>query len=240
LRDPGTRARIKHDVEHVIPDWPTWRPDGWPHNLVEATGWENVWIMWVESERNKHFEGQSVSRLAEATGKDPFDIAADLILDEQGHVTALYLGVSGDLEHEWALRQIVQHPNACIETDAFALGRGKPHPALHGAFPRVLGRYVREERLISLEEAVRRMTSLSADRFQLGDRGLVREGYWADLTVFDPESVSDRTTYLEPEAAPLGIELVVVNGTVVAEGGRVATETRAGRVVRRGSTGVRR
>ena len=236
LRDPGTRARIKHDVEHVIPDWPTWRPDGWPHNLVEATGWENVWIMWVESERNKHFEGQSVSRLAEATGKDPFDIAADLILDEQGHVTALYLGVSGDLEHEWALRQIVQHPNACIETDAFALGRGKPHPALHGAFPRVLGRYVREERLISLEEAVRRMTSLSADRFQLRDRGLVREGYWADLTVFDAESVSDRTTYLEPEAAPAGLELVVVNGTVVAEGGRVATDTRPGHVVRRGST----
>ena len=71
LRDPGTRSRIKHDVEHLIPDWPTWRPGSWPHNLVEATGWDNVWIMWVESERNKQFEGKSVARLAEETGKDP-------------------------------------------------------------------------------------------------------------------------------------------------------------------------
>ena len=232
LRDPGTRARIKHDVEHLIPDWPTWRSGSWPHNLVEATGWDNVWIMWVESERNKQFEGKSVARLAEETGKDPFDVAADLILDEQGHVTALYLGVSGDLDEEWALRQILQHPNACIETDAFSLGRGKPHPALHGAFPRVLGQYVREEGLISLEDAVRRMTSLSAERYHLEDRGLVREGYWADLTVFDPETVFDRATYLEPEATPAGIDLVVINGAVVAEDGRVATDTRAGRVVR--------
>jgi N-acyl-D-amino-acid deacylase len=138
------------------------------------------------------------------------------------------------------LRQIIQHPDACIETDAFALGRGKPHPALHGAFPRVLGEYVREQGLIALEDAVRRMTSLSAERFQLEGRGLVREGYWADLTVFDPETIADRTTYLEPEAAPAGIALVLINGAVVAEDGRVATDTRAGQVVRRGSNGTRR
>jgi N-acyl-D-amino-acid deacylase len=239
LADPDTRDRIKHDVEHLIPDWPTWRPGGWPHNLVEATGWDNVWIMWVESERNKHFEGKSVARLAEETGKEPFDVAADLILDEQGHVTALYLGVSGDLDEEWALRQIVQHPNACIETDAFSLGRGKPHPALHGAFPRVLGQYVRDEKVITLEDAVRRMTSLSAERFQLDGRGLLHEGYWADLTVFDPETIADRTTYMQPEAAPSGIELVVINGSVVAENGGVATESRAGHVVRR-ANGTRR
>jgi N-acyl-D-amino-acid deacylase len=240
LQDPDTRARIKRDVEHLIPEWPTWRPGGWPHNLVEATGWDNVWIMWVEGDRNKHMEGKSVARLADESAKDPFDVAADLILDEQGHVTALYLGVSGDVEEEWALRQIVQHPNASIETDAFALGRGKPHPALHGAFPRVLGEYVRDERLITLEDAVRRMTSLSAERFRLRGRGLVRQGYWADLTIFDPEAIADRATYLEPEASPAGIELVLVNGEAVLEDGRVATETRAGQVIRRGSNGTRR
>jgi N-acyl-D-amino-acid deacylase len=94
---------------------------------------------------------------------------------------------------------------------------------------------VREEGLLTLEEAVRRMTSLSAERFQLVDRGLVRKGYWADLTVFDPASVSDRTTYLDPEATPTGIDLVLVNGAVVAEDGRVATDTRSGQVIRRGS-----
>jgi N-acyl-D-amino-acid deacylase len=237
LADPETRSRIKRDVEQVVPEWPTWKPGGWPHNLVEATGWENVWIMWVESERNKGCEGKSVARLAEETGKDPFDAAADLILEEQGHVTALYIGVSGDLDEEWALRQIIQHPNASIETDAFSLGRGKPHPGLYGSFPRVLGQYAREERLLTLEEAVRKMSSLSAERFQLEDRGLVRKGYWADLTVFDPETISDNTTYLEPEQPPAGIELVLVNGAPIVEDGHVDTTTLAGRVLRRGSDG---
>ena len=237
LSDPETRSRIKRDVEQVIPEWPTWKPGGWPHNLVEATGWENVWIMWVESEENKDCEGKSVARLAEETGKDPFDVAAGLILSEQGHVTALYIGVSGDLDEEWALRQIIQHPNASIETDAFSLGRGKPHPGLYGSFPRVLGQYAREEQLLTLEEAVRKMTSLSAERFKLKDRGLVRKGYWADLTVFDPETISDNTTFLEPEQPPTGIELVLINGTVIVEDGRVDPATLAGRVLRRDSGG---
>jgi len=191
--------------------------------------------MWVESERNKHCEGKSVAVLAQETGKDPFDVAADLILDEQGHVTALYIGVSGDLEEEWALRQIIQHPDASIETDAFSLGRGRPHPGLYGSFPRVLGRYVREQKLLTLEEAVRRMTSLSATRFQLRNRGLVREGYWADLTVFDPDTVSDETTYLQPDRPPQGIDYVLVNGAVVVDHNSVDTKTLAGKVIRRGS-----
>jgi N-acyl-D-amino-acid deacylase len=235
LRDPETRRQIRHDIEHVIPEWPTWRPGGWPHNLVEATGWENVWIMFVESEANKHLEGKSVARIAEETGKDPFDVAADLILDEQGGVTALYLGVSGDLDEEWGLRRIIQHPSASIETDAFSLGRGKPHPGLYGSFPKVLGQYVREERLLSLEDAVRKMTSLSAGRFGLQDRGTLTEGSWADITIFDPDTVWDNTTYLEPEMSPTGIDYVLVNGTVIVDHGRVDTRTLAGMVVRAGS-----
>jgi N-acyl-D-amino-acid deacylase len=233
LRDRETRKRIKRDIEQVIPTWPTWRPGGWPHNLVEATGWENTWIMWVEGEENKGFEGKSLALLAEETGKDPFDVGADLILAEQGRVTALYLGVSGDLHEEWALRQVLQHPNASIETDAFSLGRGKPHPALYGSFPKVLGQYVREERLMSLEDAVRKMTSLSAERFQLEDRGLLREGFWADITVFDPDAVWGSTTYLEPDLEPSGIEYVLVNGTMIVNRGEVDTRTLAGKVIRR-------
>jgi N-acyl-D-amino-acid deacylase len=232
LGDRETRKRIRHDVESLIPQWPTWRPGSWPHNLVEATGWENVWIMFVESEKNKQLEGKSVARIAEETGKDPFEAAADLILDEQGGVTALYLGVSGDLDEEWALRRILQHPDASIETDAFSLGRGKPHPGLYGSFPKVLGQYVREERLLTVEEAVRRMTSLSAERFGLADRGTLAEGNWADITVFDPDHIWDNTTYLEPEMRPSGIDHVFVNGTMVAEQGRVDTRSMAGMVIR--------
>jgi N-acyl-D-amino-acid deacylase len=232
LRDPDTRKRIKKDIAEVIPDWPTWRPGGWPHNLVEATGWDNVRIMWVESEANKECEGKSLAKLADERGKDPFDVAADLILEEQGHVTALYIGVSGDLHEEWALRQIIQHDDASIETDAFSLGRGKAHPALYGAFPRVLGQYVREEKLLSLEEAVRKMTSLAAERLRIPKRGTVSEGCWADLTVFDPATIGDRASYEEPAARPAGIDYVLVNGTVVVEHDRIDTETLAGRVIR--------
>jgi N-acyl-D-amino-acid deacylase len=234
LTERETRARIKRDVEQLIPEWPTWRPGAWPHNLSEATGWANVWVMWVESEENKGFEGKSLARLAEETGKDPFDVAADLILAERGQVTALYIGVNGDLEQEWALREILQHPRASIETDAFSLGRGKPHPGLYGSFPKVLGRYVREQRLMTLEDAVRKMTSLSAQRFQLKDRGLVREGYWADITVFDPEAVWDNATYLEPDVTPSGIDYVLVNGVVVVDAGQVDTTPLAGAVLRAG------
>jgi N-acyl-D-amino-acid deacylase len=240
LSDPETRARIRHDVEHVIPRWPTWEPGGWPHNLVEATGWANVWIMWVASEERKHFEGKSLTALAEETGREPFDVAADLIVAERGQVTALYLGVSGDTEEEWALRQILQHPDASIETDAFSLGRGKPHPALFGSFPKVLGRYVREQRLMTLEEAVRKMTSLSAERFGLSDRGVLREGACADVVVFDPDTVWDNASYLDPDRPPAGIEHVLVNGVLVVEHGAVDTATLAGRVVRHARDGTAR
>jgi N-acyl-D-amino-acid deacylase len=232
LRDPDTRKQIQKDIAEVVPDWPTWRPGGWPHNLVEATGWDNVWIMWVESDDNKDCEGKSLATLAEERGRDPFDVAADLILAEEGHVTALYIGVSGDLHEEWALRQIIQHADASIETDAFSLGRGKAHPALYGAFPRVLGQYVRDEKLLSLEDAVRKMTSLAAERLRIPQRGTVREGCWADLTVFDPATIGDRATYEQPAERPAGIDYVLVNGTVVVDHDHVDTDTLAGQVIR--------
>ena len=234
LRDSETRAQIKHDIAHVIPEWPSWDPGGWPHNLVEATGWDNVWIMWVASEKNKHYERKSVARIARETERDPFDVAADLILEEQGQIMAFYIGVSGDLDEQWPLRQIIQHPNAAIETDAFSLGRGMPNPALLGAFPRVLGQYVRDERLLSFEDAIRKMTSITAERLRIKDRGLLREGFCADITVVDPEVVGDNATYLEPDQPPSGIDYVLINGTVIVDEGVVDTESLAGHVLRAG------
>jgi N-acyl-D-aspartate/D-glutamate deacylase len=226
------RSQIRHDIEHVVPQWPPWEPGGWPHNLIEATGWENVWIMWVASDTNKHCEGKSVARLAREADRDPFEVAADLILEEDGQVMAFYIGVSGDLAEQWPLRQIVQHPRASIETDAFSLGRGMPNPALLGSFPRVLGQYVRDEKLLTLEDAIRKMTSLSAERLHLRNRGRLEEGYWADVTVLNPGTVGDNATYLDPDRPPSGIDYVLVNGTVLVDDGRVDTGTLAGHVLR--------
>jgi N-acyl-D-amino-acid deacylase len=235
LRDPDARARIQRSIEEDVPGWPCWTPGGWPHNLVEATGWQNVSIMWVESEANKPLEGRSLTDIAEERDRHPFDVAADLVLEENGHAMALYFGVSGEPEEEAGLEKLLAHPLAAAESDAILTGRGKPHPAAYGTFPRVLGHFARDRGLFSVEEAVRKSTSLPAQRVGLRRRGTLREGNYADLVVFDAATVGDRTTYREPSAAPVGIEHVLVNGRPTVRDGVVDTAARTGHVVRRGS-----
>jgi N-acyl-D-amino-acid deacylase len=236
LRDPVQRQRIRRSIDEDIPGWPCWIPGAWPHNLAEATGWDNISLLWVESEGNKALEGKSIPEIAAERATDPFEAAADVVLEENGHAMALYIGVSGDLDDDAGLRRLLAHPWASVETDAILTGRGVPHPAAYGAFPRVLGHFARDVGLFSVEEAVRKMTSLPAERMGLRGRGRLKEGYAADVVVFDAESVADRTSYQEPTAAPTGIEYVLVNGDVVVQRGAVDTQLRAGSVLRRGSS----
>jgi N-acyl-D-amino-acid deacylase len=236
LRDPGQRERIARSIDEDIPGWPCWIPGAWPHNLAEATGWDNIGLLWVESEANKGLEGKTIPQIANERGTDAFEAAADVVLEENGHAMALYVGVSGDLNDDAGLRKLLSHPWASFETDAILTGRGVPHPAAYGAFPRVLGHFARDEGLFSVEEAVRKMTSLPAERLGLRGRGWLKEGYAADVVVFDPATVADRTSYQDPIAAPAGIEYVLVNGDVVVERGTVDTQLRAGSVLRRGSS----
>jgi N-acyl-D-amino-acid deacylase len=236
LRNPEQRQRVKRSIDEDIPGWPCWIPGAWPHNLAEATGWDNISLLWVESQANKDLEGRTIPEIAMARGTDPFEAAADIVLEEGGHAMALYVGVSGDLEDDAGLRSLLQHPWASIETDAILTGRGVPHPAAYGAFPRVLGHFARDLGLFSVEEAIRKMTSLPAERLGLTRRGLVKEGYAADLVVFDAATVDDNTSYRDPSAAPSGIEYVLVNGEVVVRGGVADTNRRAGTVLRRGTS----
>ncbi|MEW6273682.1 MAG: D-aminoacylase [Bacillota bacterium] len=233
LKDPAERERIRHDVENMRSEWPTWRPGTWPHNLVRATGWQNIWLIWVASEKNAGFIGKSFAEIGRMQGKTPFDAAADLLIEERGAALALYVGVSGDLENEEGLKKFLAHPNGAINTDAILTGRGMPHPAAYGSFPRVLGRYVREQKLLSLEQAIRKMTSLSAQRFGIHDRGLIKPGMWADITIFNEQTIRDNATYLEPDREPDGIEYVLVNGQLVVEQGKVNKSVRTGKVLRR-------
>jgi N-acyl-D-amino-acid deacylase len=236
LRDPEQRQRIARSIDEDIPGWPCWIPGAWPHNLAEATGWDNISLLWVESEANKALEGKTIMQIASERGTDPFETAADVVLEENGHAMALYVGVSGDLDDDAGLRKLLAHPWASVETDAILTGRGVPHPAAYGAFPRVLGHFAREVGLFSVEEAVRKMTSLPADRLGLRGRGRLKEGYAADMVAFDPETIADRTSYQEPTAAPTGVEYVLVNGNVVVQRGAVDSQQRAGSVLRRGSS----
>jgi N-acyl-D-aspartate/D-glutamate deacylase len=137
------------------------------------------------------------------------------------------------LMNEDDIRTVVSQPECMIGSDGLPTPGGKPHPRLYGTFPRVIQRYVREEAVLSLEEAVRKMTSLPADRFKLAGRGRIAEGAFADIVVFDPQRIEDVATYEEPRQYPAGIEYVLVNGKVAAESGRQA-ERSSGRLLRRG------
>jgi N-acyl-D-aspartate/D-glutamate deacylase len=135
---------------------------------------------------------------------------------------------SGRDAEETSLRKVLTHSACCFETDTILTGNGVDNPASYGTFPRLLGRYVRELKLLTLPEAVRRMTGFNAERMNLADRGRIEKGLAADLVVFDPETVADRWDH-----APTGIDTVVLNGAVVVTGGRFDRASRAGQVLRR-------
>ncbi|MCX6096674.1 MAG: amidohydrolase family protein [Candidatus Bipolaricaulota bacterium] len=233
LRDPETRERIRRSVEDDMPGWPSWLPGAWPHNLVGATGWENIRLISAIKPENKRYEGMSFVEIGAATGRTPFDAAADMIMEEKGPTMALYIGSSGidEMDDPWH-RKLVAHDQVAIETDAIVTGRGIPHPAAYGAFPKCLGRYSRDLNLVPMEEMVRKMTSLSLERFGVPDRGFVRAGAFADLVVFNPETIADNATYEEPKRYPTGIEVVIVNGVPVLENSHYSAAL-AGKVLRK-------
>ena len=232
LSDPDTRQRIAHEIEHRVPSWPPWVTGGWPHNLVEAVGWDGIRVASVGSAGNAGLVGSSVARIATASGRNSFDIVADLMLAEGGRVGQLVDQVSGTDDRMETLLSIFTHPAATVVSDAEDYGRGVPHPAHAGAFARAL-RLARERRLLPLEQVVQRMTSRPAELLHLGSRGLVRQGASADLVIFDPASVGDRASWDEPRLTAQGVRFVLINGEVVVEEGRYVGGL-AGQVLRAG------
>lgn len=234
LTHPKTRARIGREIERRSPSWPPWKERGWPHNLVRAVGWENIFIGWVPRRKNKRYEGLSLAELARRTGKSPFEAISDLIIEEEGRVSMLIFGISGERHQLDYLTRYAQHPLGAFCTDAEDYGRGRPHPAAYGAFPRILSRFVRQRRNLSLEEAIRKMTTYPAQIFGLRDRGIIRPGASADLVLFDPRRIRDRATFQRPRRFAQGIAYVIINGRVVVERGRFRGGS-VGRLLRRGA-----
>ncbi len=217
LKDQKTRRRIERDVERKKPSWPPWRERGWPHNLVRATGWDAIHIGYVESRRNKRYEKRSLAELARMTGKRPFDAISDLIIEERGQVSMLIFEISGERDERELLAKYARHRLSAFCTDAEDYGRGLPHPAAYGAFARILSKFVREDRALTIEEAVRKMTSYPARIFGLKDRGVIRPGAFADLALLNSGLTNDRASYENPRREATGIKLVIINGRVTFE-----------------------
>jgi N-acyl-D-aspartate/D-glutamate deacylase len=225
LKNPPERARVKKDILDGVPGW---------YNHYTAVGGD--WSRMLISARN-NYQGLTMDKILAARTKgkkaDLLEEFFDLLIEEGGSVSTVY-----DHHTEKDMNLAMVQPWCSIGSDGLAyategpLRRGHPHPRSFGTFPRVLGVYVRQQGLLRLEDAVRKMTSQNAAKLGLRDRGLLRPGEAADITLFDPERVLDRATYTEPFQYSDGIEYVVVNGQIVLDHGK-HTGARPGRALRR-------
>lgn len=225
LRDPEARKRLKHDIEHGV--------DGWYNHYTAVGGdWSQMLVSANNSYKGLTMDRVMAARTENRPNADLLDELFNILIEEDASVSTVYAHHTED-DMNLALRQ----PWCSVGSDGSAyaiegkLRRGHPHPRNFGTFPRVLGVYVRETGVLRLEDAIRKMTSLNAAKIGLQDRGVLRAGNFADVTVFDPQRVLDRSTYLEPFQYPVGIECVIVNGTVVLERGE-HTGAKPGRVLR--------
>jgi N-acyl-D-amino-acid deacylase len=204
----------------------------------ELGSWEKVLISSVATDKNRPLEGMNILAAATRSGQSPYEFMRGLLVEETGRVGMITFAMSED-----QLKVLLAHPLVGVGSDGSAvapygpLAKGKPHPRFYGTFPRVLGKYVREEKVASLEEIVRKMTAMPAAHLGFVRRGMLKIGWAADVCVFDPERVIDKATFTEPAVYPEGIRQVVVNGEVVVDEGR-HTGRLPGKVLRKNARGA--
>ncbi len=205
LKDGETRERMREETIKSV---------------KSNNSWESLLIVGVEKSENSWLEGKSIHEAAAGLNQDPYDFACNLLIKEAGNVSIVGFGMS-----EVNTEMVLKHPLVMLGSDGSAiapygeLNKGIPHPRNYGAFPRFLSLYARQKKLVSLPDAIKKMTSMPAAKMGLRDRGIIKKGYFADLVIFDPESIKDRATYTQPKQYPAGIDKVFVNGKVVVDKG---------------------
>ncbi|MGL5535097.1 N-acyl-D-amino-acid deacylase family protein, partial [Cetobacterium sp.] len=216
LENNDCRNKMIHDMENGIPGW---------DNFVEFAGLDQIFVTSVKTEKNSDLIGKNLLEIGKIRGKDPYNATFDLLLEEENAVGMVdFYGLE---EH---VIKILKRPEQNICTDG--LLTGKPHPRAYGSFPRVLGRYVREQKILTIEEAIFKMTKKAAISFGIKNRGVIGEGYFADILVIDLEEVIDKGTYVDPIQYPKGIDYVLINGNIVLENGNYH-KVLAGEVIRK-------
>jgi N-acyl-D-amino-acid deacylase len=216
LQDKAARQKMVYDIEHGIEGW---------DNFIDFAGMDNIYVTSVKTEKNKDAVGLSLTELARLRGRDPYDAAFDLLYEEKNAVGMV--DFYGTEDH---VKLFMKRPEMNVCTDGL-LG-GKPHPRAFGAFPRVLGKYVREEKNLTLEQAVYKMTKKPAVTMGITNRGELKEEFFADVVIFDENSIIDKGTFVDPVQYPVGIEYVFVNGQKMVEDDKYITgQDRCGKVL---------
>jgi N-acyl-D-aspartate/D-glutamate deacylase len=235
LDDPVLRRQIRSEVLNYVPQWPPWEEGGgWSDNLSKSFGWENIIILSMGTNKSSLLIGKSLVQIGEEWDMEPFDVAVRLLEQENGNVFCAFVGLTGDFERQDIIQDMLVHPLCVIITDAISQRDGIPMPSLYGTFPRLLGHYARDLQALSLEEAVRKITSLPADIIGLQDRGVLKEGAFADVTIVNPHTVQGTSAYFQEKPEfPRGIEYVIVNGQVIFEKDVLHSDKRTGMVLRK-------
>jgi N-acyl-D-amino-acid deacylase len=216
LRSPKDRSCMVHDIERGILGW---------DNFVDFAGFDQIFVTSVKTDANRDIVGKSLQQIAELRHTNPYDASFDLLLAEENAVGMV--DFYGAEEH---VIRFLARPEQNVCTDGL-LG-GRPHPRAFGSFPRVLGKYVREQKALTLEDAIRKMTSKPAEVFGFERRGLAKPGHFADIVIFNPDTILDKGTFVDPVQFPEGIEHVFINGQLVFNAGQVG-HVRAGKVLRK-------
>ncbi len=231
LKDRSLRPRLEREILNGIPG------SNWYDHYTATGGWDGMLLVSLSNPQYKKFEGMRMSQVIEALQKPPIDALFDLLEANGGTVPTVYFHHSEE-DMRYALRQ----PFVSIGSDGTAvategpLSEGHPHPRYYGTFPRVLGRYVREEHVLTMDDAIRKMTSENAAKIGILDRGILRPGMMADVTIFDAGRIIDNATYEKPHQYASGIEDVIVNGQIVLDHGR-HTGARPGAILKRQDLG---
>ncbi|HTA24492.1 MAG TPA: D-aminoacylase [Terriglobales bacterium] len=224
LRDPASRARMRKDMETPSTEW--------DNEWLEIPSPESVLIGVVQNPKLLPLQGKTLAEIAKLWNKDPMDALFDLLIEDKAFT---YVAVFGMSEPDVALA--LQQPWVSIDNDSSGtspegiLGQEHPHPRAYGTFPRILRKYVREEKKLTLEDAIRKFSALPAQRMRFTDRGVLKQGMWADVVIFDPATVHDLATFADPNQLSQGMEYVLVNGTAVIDQGKM-TGAKPGKVLR--------
>ncbi|NLU43960.1 MAG: D-aminoacylase [Acholeplasmataceae bacterium] len=215
LKDRSLRKKMIYDMEHGLPGW---------DNFIDFAGLEKIIVTSVKSKTNKDLIGKNLCEIGEIRGKDPYEAVFDLLYEEENAVGMVdFYGEEEDVISFLTRKE----QNVCTD----GILAGKPHPRVFGAFPRILRKYVREKKVLTLEKAIQKMTLKPAQAFGLRNRGSIKVGNFADIVIFNQKTVGDKGTFLNPEQYPVGIEYVLVNGNVVLHSG-IYEKIPAGKVLR--------
>ena len=211
LRDPESRQRVVKDMTQPPYDW---------ENPMDGLDWDHIHLNGFNQPKNQALEGLTVAQISEQLGIEPLDAIFRVFSEERGALSMIVFSMNED-----EVIEIMQHPDGMIGSDGCSVapygptGTRSVHPRFYGTFPRVLGRYVREKKVLALEQAVYKMTGLPARKLRLSDRGLLKKGYQADIVVFDENRIEDKATFENPHQYPSGIQYVLVNGQIVISNG---------------------